>query len=133
MSSPPTGEPVDPSRFRVRFAITIGGEWLRLDPVRVGPVPAHLPTPDRFVVVERDEEPLLRIDLYAPPGESGAARKAIVWRGRIAVSWGRWLHLVDLGTRDVRTLDLSAPFEAFHPEEDALRVTTSGGGETRIT
>jgi hypothetical protein len=54
------------------FTDSIDGDTLRLDPIRVGRVPVTLRTPDRYVTVVKDDEPVLRIDVYAygwdPPG-----------------------------------------------------------------
>ena len=99
--------------------------WLDTPVVRVGDVPSYLPTPDAYVTVADDDEPLLRVYVYA----EGPApfREALVWKGWIVIGIGYDVHLVRPEGRDTRSVSLGSYFSYFghlYPAEDRLLVAS---------
>jgi hypothetical protein len=73
----------------VERRITIDSPWLELEPIRLGDVPRHLPTPDLYVTVAENSHASCRIDLYrAASDESYAFTDAQIWRQHIVIGFG---------------------------------------------
>ena len=53
--------------IEARMLPTVGGEWLSLQPIPVGPIPSGRGTPDLYVTVSRHGAAIARIDVYAVP------------------------------------------------------------------
>jgi hypothetical protein len=96
-----------------------------MEPVRLGQVPTGLGTADRFVTVEDDNGPLLRLDLYRSSEESYIFEELLLWAGFVAVGWGDQLYLVSLTTRQVVALPLDSYFGHVFPAEDRLLVASA--------
>lgn len=100
----------------------IDSQWLDLPAVRVGDVPSYLPTPDAFVTVADDDEPLLRVDLY-DAGYSPFC-EAIVWHDWVVIGFGHHLHLVTPEGGDTHSLDLGFYFGHLYPVGDRLLIAS---------
>jgi hypothetical protein len=96
-----------------------------MEPVRLGQVPPGRGTPDRFVVVESDDGPLLRVDLYRPSDECFAFEEVCLWSGFVVIGWGHQLSMVDLLTRAVLSVDLASYFGHMYPVEQYLLVASA--------
>lgn len=94
-----------------------------MDPLVLGRLPGGRGTPGAFVVVEADDEPLLRVDLYSGPS-SFAFEDAIVWSRLLVIGWGERLHLVDLGTRANTVIALGGYFGHLYAAADHLLVAS---------
>ncbi|MFN0315730.1 MAG: hypothetical protein ACKVQA_11920 [Burkholderiales bacterium] len=95
-----------------------------MEPVRLG---SFLPgrTPKRFVTVEADEKPLLRIDLYSSSGETFAFEEARIWAQFVTIGWGEQVYLVDLGTRRVSAIRLGSYFGHMYQAQNDLLVASA--------
>ena len=89
-------------------------------PVRVGAVPPGVPTPGAFVCVEKDDRPVLRVDVYGGAKENSAFCEAIVWRGYVVVGIGDGVHVVGLSGTPVKTFALGRYFGHLYPSESHL-------------
>jgi hypothetical protein len=106
--------------FRVLVLDRVEQPWTEMVPVRVGPVPPHLPTPAAFVCVEKENRPLLRVDVYGRAAENSAFCEAIVWREYVVVGIGGGVHLVGLSGAPVRTFSFERYFGYLYPGESHL-------------
>lgn len=96
--------------------------WLEAPIVRVGDVPSHLPTPDVYVTVPDDDQPLLRVDVYAKVPFS--FREVIVWEGWIVIGFGYDLHLVRPEGGSTKSVSLGFYFQHLYPTGDRLLVAS---------
>lgn len=96
--------------------------WLDAPCVRVGEVPSYLPTPDAYVTVTDNDEPLLRVDVYA----EGPApfREALIWESWIVIGVGYDLHLVRPEGGSTKSVSLGFYFGHLYPMEDRLLVAS---------
>jgi hypothetical protein len=103
---------------------TIDRPWTALPPVRVGPVPAHAPTPHAYVTVDRDGEPFLRIDVYLGD-EFSCFEQAVVWRDLVVIGLGGSVHVVPLSGGPPRTIPLGGYFGHLYPHDEFLLVASA--------
>jgi hypothetical protein len=96
-----------------------------MDPVRLGQVPTGRGTADRFVAVETDEGPVLRVDLYQSGEECFAFEEVRLWSGFVVVGWGHRVYLVELLTRAVSAIELSSYFGHLYAAEQWLLVASA--------
>jgi hypothetical protein len=82
-------------------------------------------TPDRFVVVESSEGPLLRVDLYGSGDECFAFEEVCLWSGFVVIGWGHRVYLVELRTRAVSSFDLGRYFGHLYPAAQYLLVASA--------
>ena len=100
------------------FSSTLDPDWLCLEPVRVGRVPLSSSTPDRFVTVTDDGQPLVRIDIYSYGPDCFAFEEVIVWRALAVIGFGSHVHAVSLDDRSVATVGLGSYFGRLYPHCD---------------
>ncbi len=103
----------------------VEGSWLEVPVVRVGDVPSYLPTPDAYVTVTNDGEPLLRVDVYEVAYYP--FRDALVWAGWVVIGFGSRVYLVRPDGTQVRTIDLSGYYGHLYPLEDRLLIASEYG------
>ncbi len=102
--------------------------WTRVPSVSVGRVPAGRGTPLFYVLVESDERPEWRIDVYGGAGEETYFRSAAVpWAGGVALGFGWQVYLIAGPDSTVRTLQLGCYFQDFRVGEDYLLVLFGEG------
>jgi hypothetical protein len=111
--------------MRATLHDSLGEPWTRLEPVRLGGVPSGLGTPDRFVAVESDQGPVLRVDLFRAAEECFAFAEVCVWSGRVVIGWGERLYIVTPGSRAVSAIDLDGYFGHLYSEEGYLLVASA--------
>jgi hypothetical protein len=109
--------------YTVALKSCIEAPWTHMAPLVLGPLPGARGTAGAFVVVEEDNEPLLRIDLYSGPS-CFAFEDAVVWSGLVVIGWGERLHLVDLGTRANTVIELGGYFGHLYAAADHLLVAS---------
>ena len=76
-------------------------------------MPPGLGTPDRYVTVADDDDPRMRIDVYADQSSS-TYEDVIVWQQLVVVGYGDFIHVVSLETRDVVTVPLGSYYSNLH-------------------
>ena len=106
-----------------RISHSIDGPWLQMSPVPAGRVPPGLATPDRYVTVADDDDPRMRIDVYADQSSS-TYEDAIVWQQLVVVGYGDFIHVVSLETRDVVTVPLGSYYSSLHPMPEYLLIAS---------
>jgi hypothetical protein len=102
----------------------IDGDWLRLEPVRVGHVAAALGTPARYVTVTHRERPTLRVDVYAYGPDCFAFEDVIIWRDILIVGFGSHVHAISIATRSAITVSLGAYYCHLYPTENYLLIAS---------
>jgi len=107
------------------FHSVIDPPWTLMKPIRIGHVPAALSTADRFVTVDSEQGPLLRVDLYRSSEESSTFEQLCMWSGFIAIGWGHHLYLVKPLTREASALDLGSYFGRMYATEQRLLVASA--------
>ena len=106
------------------MSAVVDGDWLSLDPVRVGRVSAGVGTPARYVTVSEDDEPVLRVDVYPYDPDCYTFQAAIVWRGNLIVGFGSYVHAVSVADRSTVTLALKGYFGYLYPTQDYLLIAS---------
>lgn len=106
------------------FTDSIGDVRLRLDPICVGRVPFTLGTASRYVIVMKDNEPLLRIDVYAYSPDCFAFEEVVIWREMVLIGFGGHVHAVSTADRSVVTVELGSYFGHFYPTSEYLLVAS---------
>lgn len=104
--------------LKATFSSSLDPSCLRLVPVRVGCVPPSLPTPDRFVTVTEDGQPVLRVDVYSYGLDCSAFEEVIVWRRLALIGFGSHVHVVSIDDRSVATVELGSYFGHLYPHHD---------------
>jgi hypothetical protein len=111
--------------LRVEFRDTLDGPWMRAPAVAVGRVPSEGAGRTVLVTVERDDEPLLRLDVHEHEPAQYAFQEAIVWRDVVVVGFGGHVHLVWLERRSVVSYAMSGYFGHLYPLPEQLLVADS--------
>jgi hypothetical protein len=96
-----------------------------MEPLRLGAVPLGLGTADRFLTVEDETGPRLRVDLYRAIEEHHVFEEVLLWSGRIVLGWGERLYLVEPEARKTAVIDLGSYFAGLYPGEDYLLVASA--------
>jgi hypothetical protein len=109
----------------VKFHSRIDAPWIDLEPLTLGPVPSGRGTPEAYVTVTSKDGPVLRVDLYASADQTYAFQEAHIWSHFLVIGWGHFLYLVELGTRDVTSLNLGTYFGQAYPSETFLLVASA--------
>jgi len=105
--------------LHARMCTDVDPEWSSVDFVRVGSVPVALGTPQLYVVVADDEDPVLRVDVYSDP-DCFAFQDAILWRGNLVIGFGSHVHAVALADHSVVSIALEMYFGHLYPTDDYL-------------
>jgi hypothetical protein len=103
-----------------RMSGVIDAEWLRVESVRVGRVPAAVGTPDCYVTVAEGDKPVLRVDVYAYGPDCFAFQDAVVWRDNLIIGFGSHVHAISLVDRSAITIALESSFGHLYPTRDYL-------------
>jgi hypothetical protein len=111
--------------LRVGFRETLAGPWMRALAIAVGRVSSGGATPTIFVTIERDDEPLARIDIHEDEPVHHAFQEAAVWRGVVVVGFGGHVHFVRLERQSVVSHAMSGYFGHLYPLPDRLLVADS--------
>ena len=105
----------------------IDGDWLSMEPVRVGGVPAAFGTPACYVTVVEYDKPILRVDVYPYPPDCYPFQEAIVWRGNLIVGFGSYVHAISMADRSTVTIVLDSYFGHLYPTRDYLLLASGEG------
>ena len=101
-----------------RISHVIEGDWLSIDPVRVGPVPPGVGTPACYVTVAEGDTAVLRVDVYPYQPDCYPFQDAIVWRGNLIVGLGSYVHAISMADRSTVTIALESYFCQIHATRD---------------
>ena len=117
-----------------RLTEVLDDAWLKVEPVRIGPVPSTLPAPDIHVLVEVDGVPRRRFDLYVPPESLNVCTVAQVWADWIVIGYCNRVLLVPAAGGETVETSLhdgeSSGFDYFSglwPTSDFMLVATGEG------
>lgn len=91
-----------------------------MEPIRLGRISTEGGTADRFLTIELNGSPLLRLDLYQSGDECFAFEEACFWSGYVVVGWGHRIYLVEPRTRAVSAHDLGNYFGHLYPVDPCL-------------
>jgi len=105
----------------------IDDDWLSMEPVRVGGVPAAVGTPACYVTVVDYDKPILRVDVYPYPPDCYPFQDAIVWRGNLIVGFGSYVHAISVADRSTVTIALDSYFGHLYPTRDYLLLASGEG------
>ena len=111
--------------FEATFANVIEGPWLRIEPIRIGAVPAGLGTPDFYVTVHKNDKPYLRIDLYKNSDEFYEFEEVRVWHQFVVAGFGHSVYLIHLESQDVISIGLESYFRSFYTSNEYILVTSA--------
>jgi hypothetical protein len=96
-----------------------------MEPIRLGTVPPGLGTPDRFVTLEDEQGPRLRIDLYRSADEACCFEELQLWSRLIVLGCGERLWLIDPERRNTTVIPLGSYFGSLYPGDDYLLVASA--------
>lgn len=113
--------------FLARMSAVIDADWLAIEPVSVGPVPAAGRTPLCYVTVAEDGKPVLRVDVYPYQPDCYPFQDAIVWRGNLMVGIGSYVHAISVADRSTVTIALGSYFGHLYPTRDYVLLASGEG------
>ena len=109
----------------ISLAHTAADSWSGVQTVRAGHIPEHLPSPDLYAMVEQDEEPLLKIEIYKNPNEYSAFEAAALWKGFAAIGFGERVYLVNVSSKQVLEFSLDGYFGQLQANDNQLLVASA--------
>ena len=98
--------------------------WLGMRPNRIGDIPDGLGTPSKFILLELDGCPALRVDAYPSSEECFAFNDAILWHSFLVVGWGDCVYLIATESGTVIRHCLRAYFGHVYVIENSLLVAS---------
>lgn len=104
----------------VNMSEFIEGEWLTVECIRAGRVPTAGRTPDCYVTVTEDDNPVLRVDVFAYGPDSFAFQEAVLWQDNLIIGFGSYVHAVSLADHSVVTIALESYFGHLYPTAEYL-------------
>lgn len=96
-----------------------------MNPIRIGSVNAALSTPDNFLLVKKDADPFIRIDIYQNSSELNLYQHAVVFGKMIAIGFGHKTDFVWVDTLELIEFKIDDYFMSFLIHDDYLFVTTA--------
>lgn len=103
-----------------RMSGTIDADWLRVVPLCVGRSPSGAGTPVCFVTVAENDDPVLRVDVYAHEPDCYAFQEAIIWRDNLIVGFGSYVHAISISRRSASTVALESYFGHIYSADEYL-------------
>jgi len=104
------------------FRETLEAPWTGVASLRVGEPSQMTGAPSAYVIVEREGEPLLRVDLYDRGGASKPFQEVAAWAELIVIGFAGHVHLVGPMRGTVKTLPLSGYFGHIYTTEEKLLI-----------
>jgi len=105
----------------------IDGDWLSVEPVRVGRVPPGVGTPACYVTLTEDDRPVLRLDVYPHEPDCYPFQQALVWRDNLIVGFGSYVYAISVADRSTVTISLGAYFGHLYQTRDYLLLASGEG------
>ena len=110
--------------IKLFFSQTIGENWIKLSPIRLGIVPINLPTPDDYLLLEKDGIAQLRIDIYIGQ-ESCVYKNALIWNTWLVVGIGEKVYFIDINDRHFEEYRLEAYFCALYTKNSFKNLSST--------
>jgi hypothetical protein len=98
--------------------------WLEIRPSRIGDIPAGLGTPNKYILLAQDGQPVLRVDAYRSSEECFAFHDAIIWNSYLVVGWGDCAYLIDIDSGAVTKHALGMYFGQVYATDECLLVAS---------
>ena len=108
--------------MKAEFQNVINSPWLELEPIRLGNLPQSLSTAEAFVLVEENENPIARIDIYC---DRSTFQEVIIWQNLVVIGIANEVYLVNIATGKVQTLQLGNYFGYLYNQGDFLYVASA--------
>lgn len=112
------------TEFKTFFKMTVEDDWLTVPCIALGEVFAGLGMPDAYCLVERDEKPFFRIDLYVR-AECAVFSEIVIWESQLVLGFGERVHFIDLGTLNNYSYVLDGYFGHLYQKGDAILVASA--------
>lgn len=96
--------------------------WTSMELIRIGRVPAGLGEPSRYLLIEKDGVPALRVDVYL--ADSLRFKELIVWNDFVLVGLSSLVHVIDPSTRRIQEVPCEGGFFRFFPLSDCILIAT---------
>lgn len=112
------------STATITWLDSIDRPWLEIVPARIGNVPAGLGTPDKYILLSQDDEPVLRVDAYRSSEESFAFNDAVIWHDSLVIGWGDCAYLVDIDSGSVTKHSLGIYFGHIRADNNYLLIAS---------
>jgi hypothetical protein len=111
--------------LEIRKRNTLSSPWTKIEPIRLGKIPAGLGTPDIYITVEERSHPKLRIDVYAADDEAHYFEEEVLWSNWLTIGFGEKVFLVEVTTCALEEIHLGSYFGSFHPGEGFLLIASA--------
>lgn len=109
----------------IKWSACIDEPWLRMEPYRIGDVPSGLGTPDQYILVNKDDCSMSRVDAYKSSNECFCFQDARIWREFLAVGWGDHLYLICADSGTIVKHDLGSYFGSMTTHDESLLVASA--------
>jgi hypothetical protein len=97
--------------------------WEHVKLLRVGCVPTGLGTPSAYVLIQIDDAPLIRVDVYSDV-DCNVFEDVIIWREFVIVGFGSQVYIINYHTEEIITFDLDSYFGHFYPGDEWLIIAS---------
>ena len=111
--------------IKLSFRNSIEFPWSNLKAVRIGCVPDSIPTPDKFVLIESDDIPILRVDIYLCMDDDNFYIKGCVLDRNIFLCFGNRLYCLSSVGKILNSIILKEGFVSIKPFDNSIFITTS--------
>lgn len=111
------------AEFSITTENVINTPWLHAKNIAVGQVQQALGTPDLFVLIEKDGEPFIRVDLYVGE-ETICFHETIIWKAWAVIGYGDHVHLISTKDGTAKSIELDCYFGSLYPYDDFLLVAS---------
>ncbi len=108
----------------ITWCNSIDALWLTMHPIRIGDIPAGLGAPLKYILLERDGQPAMRVDAYRNSNECFAFKDAIVWHSFLVVGWGDCVYLIQTETKSVTRHRLGAYYGHLYSYDAYLLIAS---------
>ena len=112
------------STATITWLDSIDSPWLGVHPARIGDIPPGLGTPDKYILLARDDHPLLRVDAYPSSEESFTFQDALIWHGFLVIGWGDCAYLIDIDSGSVTKHALGNYFGHVYANDTYLLIAS---------
>lgn len=108
----------------VELDTSITSPWTEMTPVRLGDAQS-VGVPACFARVVANGLPLLRLDVYANPGDALCFQEAIAWSSFVAIGHGESVYIVRTADKSTTELALGAYFGHFYTADENLLIASA--------
>lgn len=109
--------------FDIKFRETIDPFWLSVPRTVVGKKSLSYRTPDIYVTLADNDNPLLRVDIYAD--SYICFQEALIWNNSLCIGYGEQVYLISLSTQIVTTIECRGYFGHLYHNSDYLLIASA--------